>query len=242
MPVRRRPLRPLVAGALVVALATAACSDSDDGGDAGPTTTAVETTTTVAEVVDPVADAARAEEIVLKQSDLPEGWTPVPEPEGSADEGKRLEDTFAQCLGVEPPAEQPSAESPEFVSGTLTQVSAGVELAPSAAVARQELARLEGRKALECVARQFDASQADSGLDFAPSRAQELDFPDLGDGTVAIRITTLLTNEGQQITIYADIVSMIKGRVELTVYFLKGFQPFPRDLADSLARRLVARA
>ena len=238
---RRAALRPLVAGALVIALATAACSDGD--GDAGPTTSdAAEATTTVAEVVDPVADAARAEEIVLKQSDLPEGWTAVPDPEGSDEESRRLEDSFAQCLGVEPPAEQPSAESPEYVSGTLTQVSAAVELAPSAAVARAALARLESPKALECVARQFDASQADSGLDFAPSRAQALDFPELGDGTAAIRITTLLTNEGQQITIYADIVSVIKGRVELTLYFLKGFQPFPRELADSLARRLVARA
>lgn len=232
--------RARLAAMAVVLVVAAGCSDSGDGAEPGAA--GASTTTTEAEVVDPVADAARAEEIVLKLTDLPEGWTAAPEPEGGGEEEQRLEDSFARCLGVEPPPDQPSAGSPEFLGGTLTQVSATVEMAPSVEVAETEFANLKRPRFHECVQQQFDESQADSGLDFAPSRAQELDFPDLGDGTVATRITTLLTSEGQQITIYADIVFVRKGRAQLTLYFLRGFQPFAPELANSLVRRMVARA
>lgn len=228
------------AGAAAFAVALAACSGGDDA-----TTTTVASSTSTTEVdaaADTAADTARAEEILFKPSDLPEGWTPVPAPEGAEEEQAELRSSFAVCLGVEPLPDHPSAESPEYVTGEITQVSARVELAPSAEVAEAELAQLRRPRYLECVAKQFDQSQADSGLEFAPSRAQEFDFPDLADGTLATRITTLLTLEGQEITIYADLVVVREGRVQITMYFLRARQPFPADLADSLARRMLARA
>lgn len=225
--------------AVLVALAGACSGDDTDDDGAAPTAAS---STTAAEPVDPAADAARAEEILLKPTDLPEGWTPVPEPEGAEAEQGRLEGTFAGCLGVPAPAEQPSADSPEYVTGTLTQVSARVEMAPSVEVAEAEFANLQRPRYLECVARQFDESQADSGLTFAPSRAERLDFPDLGDGTLATRITTLLTVDGREVSIYADVVFVVKGRAQMTLYLLKGGEPFPAELANSLARRMAARA
>ena len=77
---------------------------------------------------------------------------------------------------------------------------------------------------------------------FAPSEAEMVAFPDLGDGSVAIRITTSVTAEGEEIPIYADLVFVRKGLAELSFSFVNAGDPFPSPLAAELVGKVVARA
>lgn len=223
-----------------------ACGDDGDG-DAG--TAADETTTTSSSVAEETATSApeapadpQLDALVLRLSDFPAGWTsePADEDEEAEQTGEEVED----CLGIEvDDDERPEADSPEFSQGQLTQVSSSVSLAPDAASVDAEFAVLQGPRLLDCMRQEFDAAAGgDAELAFAPSTAERLDFPDVGDGTVASRLTTAVTVGGQQIPIYADLVFVRKGLAELSFSFVNAGEPFPAALAADLVAKVLARA
>ena len=239
---------------MVVALVvvTAGCDRGSDGGDGASATTAAGEATTTAPggtgettTSGPAAPTGdpRLEDVVLRQSDFPAGWTSEPSDDAGQEEADAA---MERCLGIEvSTAERPRASSPDFsVGDAITQASSAVERAPDRATVDREYAAITGPKFLGCVQQQFDAAIAReaAGAQFAPAKADRLTFPSQGDGTAAVRLTTTLSAEGQQVPFVADLVFVRKGVLELSFSFINAGGPFDAALAADLVGKVVARA
>ena len=223
---------------VVLALAAACGGDGDDDSADATTTTAVDATSPSSGAG---GDEAALEALVLQEGDFPPGWTSEPaEPDEADDTGEDLE----ACLGIAVDDDsRPEAESRQFTQGPLTQASSSVSLAPDQAAVDTEFAAIQGPKFAGCAEQAFDAAaDEDPEVAFAPSRAELLEFPDVGDGVVASRLSTTVTAEGQQIPIYADLVFVRQGLAELSFSFINAGEPFPTDLATELVQKVLARA
>lgn len=225
-----------------------------DGGsdEASGTTTAAEGTTTTtapgggdASTTTAPASAAEPEleGAVLRQGDFPAGWTSEPSDDPDDEEADAA---LQRCLGLEvSTAERPEARSPDFsVGDAITQASSSVERAPDRATVDREYAAITGPRFLDCATRQFDEliAQEAAGAQFAPAKAARLPFPAYGDGTAAVRLTTTLSAEGQQLPIVADLVFVRKGLLEMSFSFINAGRPFDAALAADLVGKVVARA
>lgn len=225
------------AAVLVVLLLAAGCGGDDD--------TSADATTTISDATSPSpqagGDQAALEALVLQEGDFPPGWISEPaEPDEADDTGEELE----ACLGIAVDDDsRPEAESRQFSQGPLTQASSSVSLAPDQAAVDTEFAAIRGPKFLDCAERAFDeAAIEDPEVGFAPSQAELLEFPDVGDGVVASRLSTSVTAEGQEIAIYADLVFVRRGLAELSFSFINAGEPFPTDLATELVQKVLSRA
>ncbi len=240
---------------LVSTLLLAGCGEGDDGaGDAGTTTTtaASDTTETTApasgdEATDRQSSdpdkAARAEAAILRMDDLPEGWRKQP-----PEEGLGLEATWqdlTSCLGVEGP-EQPLgiATSPTFVRELATQVRSTVEYMPEPQT--QELAAaLAGPEFEQCATDAFEedaARSAPEGGVPGPVEVSPLDFPELGEQTLAWRVNVTIDLEGLQVPIFQDLVVVFDGEAVSRLMFLNPGSEFPPELQRTLVETVVDRA
>ena len=230
--------RPVVV--LLLALSSlAACGGGGDD-EATTTTTAGATTSTAA--TSEAADQAKLQEIVLKDTDFPPGWTATPH-DASDDEASERE--MEQCLGAEPTdPNRPSATSPDFQMGEFSQVMSSAEMTASAEAVGREFQALRSPKFNDCAKQLIDKEiKAEAGeVEFAPSTVQSLTFPKLGDDSFAVRITTAVVTQDQRVPIYSDVVFIKKGRVGMSLNFFSAGEPFPASLATDLARKMVARA
>ena len=230
-----------------------ACGDDDDD-DAGVATTTTEardqatTTPTTASgtgtatTVAAAGDQALVQELVLRASDLPPGWTSSP---ATDREDETADRELATCLGVAYDPSRPDAQSPDFSQGDLNQINSTAELAPSAEVAAAELAAIKAPKGVECLKQQFDKqlAQESGGVPFSPVQVATRSFPTVGDESFALRITTSVTPpDGQPIPIYLDVVLVRKGRAGMALILLAAGQPPSSTLAADLAQKLAARA
>lgn len=241
-------MRTRVAAVLVALVVVAGgCDRGSD--EAASTTTAGDTTTTAAGGGDASTTAPGSTndpelaDVVLRQGDFPRGWTSEPGDERGDDESDAA---LERCLGLEvSTADRPEARSPDFsVGDAITQASSAVEKAPDAATVDREYAAITGPKFLDCVTRQFDTLIAEeaAGAQFTPARAERLPFPAQGDGTAAVRLTTTLSAEGQQLPFVADLVFVRKGLLEMSFSFINAGGPFDAALAADLVGKVVARA
>ena len=208
----------------------------------GKTTTAAggDASTTTAPV--PAADP-ELEDVVLRQGDFPPGWMSEPSDDPGDEEA---EAALRRCAGLEVgTAERPEARSPDFsVGDAITQASSSVDRAPDLATVDREYAAITGPRFLDCATRQFDEviAQEATGAQFAPARAARLPFPAYGDGTAAVRLTTTLSADGQQLPIVADLVFVRKGLLGMSFSFINAGGPFDAALAADLVGKVVARA
>lgn len=239
----------LVVTALVLCLAAAGCSDDDEGDGAATSTTGTPGITTGAPTdVDPqeAADALKAGEIVLKQSDFPAGFTALPQSAEEDEAEDRAGEEFEACLGVSvDDDERPRAESPDFQSSQFTRVSSSAAFAPTVEDSSNEFAAMQGPKLPDCVRSQFDKELKTEAADveFAPIEVAPVEFPTLGDGTRAVRLSTAVAAaDGAPVAIHADFVFIRKGRAQLTLSFVNAGEPFPADVAADLAGKMAARA
>lgn len=234
--------------AVLVALVAAGVG-CGGGGDEPSGTTAAGVTTTAAGGADAsttTAPAAAPElaDVVLRQGDFPPGWTSEPDDGAAGDD--EADAALERCLGLEvSTAERPEARSPDFSMGdAITRASSTVDRAPDEATVEREYAAITGPRFLDCAARQFDeviARQA-TGARFAPAKATRLPFPAYGEGTAAVRLTTTLMAEGQQLPLVADLVFVRKGLLEMSFTFVNAGGPFDAALAADLVGKVVARA
>lgn len=247
-------MRTRVAAVLVaLVVAGGGCDGGSDGASGTTTTTAGGTTTTAAAgggggdastttAPAPAADP-ELEDVVLRQGDFPPGWTSEPSDDPDDEEA---EAALRRCLGLEVgTAERPEARSPDFsVGDAITQASSSVDRAPDMATVDREYAAITGPRFLDCATRQFDELIAEeaAGAQFAPAKAARLPFPAYGDGTAAVRLTTTLSAEGQQLPIVADLVFVRKGLLGMSFSFINAGGPFDAALAADLVRKVVARA
>lgn len=237
--------------ALLVALVVAAggCDRGSEEASGTTSSSAGGTTTTPAggsdvSTTEPAStNDPELADVVLRQADFPRGWTSEPsDPRGDDESDAALE----RCLGLEvSSADRPEARSPDFsVGDAITQASSAVERAPDTATVDREYAAITGPRFLGCVTRQFDALIAAeaAGAQFAPAKAERLPFPTSGDGTAAVRLTTTLSAEGQQLPFVADLVFVRKGLLEMSFSFVNAGGPFDAALAADLVGKVVARA
>lgn len=179
---------------------------------------------------------------VLRQGDFPAGWASEPaDDEADADADAALR----RCLGLEASGDRPAARSPVFSTGdVITRASSAAERAPDAAAADRDFAAVAGPSFPDCAARQLDTSiaQQAAGLAVAPARGERIPFPSHGDATTAVRLTTAIGPEGQQVPVFVDLVFVRKGLVEMSFSFLNAGEPFAADVAAPLVAKVVARA
>lgn len=233
--VRRR----LVGAVVVLAGLSFGCAgDGDDPEAAGSTTS----TSAVGGGEDrETEDRELAESIVIDESDLPDDidWTATPseeDPEGEA--------ALRSCLGLPPESRDPGAESPTFSVGDVTRVDSSATVAASVDSADEVFAAATSGRFVDCLGEQFEAQlleQPHAG--FGPAAAEPLDFPAVGDGTVAVRMSTSVEAEdGERIPLFVDFIVIRKGRVGMTLTLMNAPEPFPTERAVAMAEAMVARA
>lgn len=237
-----RRLRP-IAAALVLALILAACGDDSS-----------DTATDPRSEEERAADAALAANFVLTADDLPAGWVVDDDDDGGDgdDDAPSRIDDLAECLGVESnrlDVENPSAESPTFISADQHRVQSEVSATPSAEWVAERMELFQHELLASCLNEIFaemlnDPSDDDPpppGVTYGSPHAALLPFPEMGDGVQAVRITIPMTADDTEVDIYFDLVLVGHGRFGITMTFQGVFEPFSVDLAEELTRTVVDR-
>ena len=234
------PVRPRLVGVLAI-LATLSFTCAEDGDDPGAASST--TSTTAVEDVEErrTDDQELAESIVLKESDLPDDveWTSTP-----YDADTEGESALRICVGLAPATANPGADSPTFSVGDVTRVDSAATVAPNAAAANEELDVMMNPKLVDCLAERFEAQTLGRPeVNFGPATTEHLDFPAVGDGAVAVRMSTSVeTEDRKRIPLFVDFVVVRKGRVGMTLTLMNAPEPFPTDLAVAMAETMAARA
>jgi hypothetical protein len=223
--------------ALIFVLALTACGGSSKkSGTTGPTTS----TDTAA------ADRAKAEKLVLIQTDFPAGWTatpPTPDPNEDA-QGKEL----AACAGAVDPdvAESAEVDGPD-VEKDNASVSSNATFVKTAAYAQTDLAAITGSKIEKCVedfakkALNEELASDESGAQLVSVRFDRITVTKYGDATVGFRLIATISAGGQSIAAYQDLIFILKGRAEVSASFFDLGKPFDATLQRDLLAKLGAK-
>jgi hypothetical protein len=220
----------------VLALTTALTALTACGGGSGSGSTTTDT----------AGDNATAQKIVLKQTDLPSGWTSKTHQTSPDDATTRKR--FFECIGGTDPKPQQSADvhSPDFTQGQLNQASSEVQLMKTAKDASDAMAALQGAKTVDCVkqlGQEAAQTQLPAGTSITDLTAAQLKFPTLKDGTAAVRVSfTVATSGGVNVPIYADVVYFRAGRALASLSTVSGGAPMDAKLEEGLAQKMASRA
>jgi hypothetical protein len=260
-----------LAATAVLALTMAACGGDDSGTKASatvaatsvaPTTVAPAPTTTTA--ADPAADKAAAGKLVLQQSDLPAGWVAKPSTQdtssSSSDDGT-TDQQVAACAHLDPALaadkydDQTSVDSNDFDRGDTAELSNTVEFARSVDLAKAEVESFKKPEVPACLKKVFDDAVAKESGSAAggpttsagaptiePVQVAPLPFAALGDDSTAFKVTFTVQQATQQVTVELNMVLAVKGRTEITVTGEGLGGPFPLDVLEAMARKVVDRA
>lgn len=242
--------RRLLAGLVAAALFFAACGDDDDtaADDAATPDTVEETEDTTAPdetVAEPEADddgmssdadaQALAESAAFQASDFPADWeeTAAEDDEDDAEENARI----AACLGEDPaelyPEDQAEVTSPTFTSPDGQNASNNVEVAESADQAAFQFTTLTSDAAIDCVSTEAERAIAEdpnfteSGAEVGELSIQPLSVGAIGDDTAAFQISIPVSVQGQDVTVYLDVVLARVGRVLISAQVTSFMEPFP---------------
>lgn len=220
---RRSALTAIV---ITLGLAVSACGGDKKPGGSG---------------ADTAADRARARRLVLTATDMPAGWTgtqPTPDPEADA-QGKAL----AACAGAVDPdvAESASVEGQDFEKDTAS-VSSEVTFVKTPDQARTDLAAITSSKFEPC-AEKFAGDALRGELEGSGAALESVTFDPIaidkyGDATQAFRMTATVVAGDQRLSIYLDLIFILKGRAEITVSFTEVGKPFDDTLKTSLLAKM----
>jgi hypothetical protein len=248
-------LRAVPAGFILTALLAGACSDD------GETNTSPSDTTADMNDDDPrtaderAADAQAAEELNLTLRDFPAGWEAMP-PDGDEDDDERVWSDLADCMGVEAAEfdqDNPKSESPSFSNADDEEVTSEVAFTATRDDAIHSIEMMQRDEMPGCYAKEIEALLRDNLLN--PSEGQEvpddlemgkptvnpMSFAQLGDDSLAYRVTLPLSASGIDADLYVDIVVVRVGRVGVTMTFQSVFTPFDPGQAEELLRAVVDR-
>ncbi len=235
---------------LVIALVlVGACSDDGDdrAGEDETTTTEQDSEGDAGGAEDQVI----ADEAVLTLDDMPTGWEVAPaedEEEAQAEEDE-LDEAFAECLDIdvsELQSDSPTADS-GFVNSDDEEVTSKVTVSASEAEIQDDIDRFRDETAQGCyvdvVSEVLATRLISSGEDVEIGEItfNELSFEDLGDDSIAFRLTVPLSSEGVDVDLYVDYVIARKGRVAVTNSFQTTFTPFDEAVALELTEIVVDR-
>ena len=194
------------------------------------------------------ADQAVADSAVLDDGDFGREWEQLPPAGGQRPRSQRA---IARCLDQDPdvlyPSDEPTADSPVFVSPDDQEVSSRIFLASTEQRARRRFAVLTSTDARDCLAEELQRYLEDE--DPFPRQTVEIGevqvvgqrVPDMGDESVAYRISVPLTADRGEVDMHVSHVLVRVGRALLTVQATSLFDPFPGDVLAQLAGEVVAR-
>jgi hypothetical protein len=227
----------------LLTLALAACGGG--GGNSSSTTSAPTTTasSTPATAGSDAAATARAQKLVLVQSDFPAGWTgTAPTPDTPDD--KATNEEFANCVGASgESAKVADVKGDNFSMGSpATQVGSEAQIVKDEATYRRDVAALKGPKFQPCL-QSLLTKALTKAAGGAPANVQvsQITVPSFGDVTAGLRMTAGITVQGQNLTLVLDAVAMAKNRAEVTGTFSNLAQPFDAALEQSLIKKLGAK-
>lgn len=231
----RGRLAPVLLVILAV-LATGACGGGDGDGDDGPASPSEAG----------IDDDDKAQAANLRLTDFPPGWERQPAPLNPPDDPD--DRRFSECMG-RPPAptlRTALADSDNFSTGELTRANSSAQVMRTEAIAVEDMAALRGDRAIPCLSERLRAELAGQspagGPPFALRVLDRLDYPTMGDETVAFRLTVDAPSVGAGTTLYVDQVFVRKGRMEVSTSFVDLGRPFPTELGETLVRKLADRA
>jgi len=233
MRTRRAVACLLVAAAALAACATQADLDGDDR-------TAAERR----------ADEAAAKRMLLTIDDLPAGFRAGPVDEGDDAGVTGFDADVARCLHVSPDrldSDSPKAASPTFsTADDSTEITAEVTFTPSTRSAAGTMDVYQSDAAPRCYEQAFRRELAKQparpGVELGDPSLDRLDVPDVGDETVAFRVSVRLSGGGLHIPLYFDVLLVRVGRIGITMTFATQREPFDPGEAAELARVVADRA
>jgi hypothetical protein len=231
-----------VAGALVVVFgAASACGSTSVPGSSGPGTT----------TPSKAADLALARKGLIVLSDLPSGWTASGKvTSGSGSSGGPSLAKIAACLGVstaELKENWPTENSPTFNSadGNST-VSDEVEAFPTRAQAATDYATFSNPKTPGCITtifgpvlRQQAQKGGGAGTTIGAVTTTRVSFPAFGDQSGELQISMPFSVSGQTISLYLDLVDILKGRQETILSLTTTGTPLATTVTQQLATAAV---
>jgi hypothetical protein len=222
-------------------LVLAACggrTKQQPAGDA--TTTAVASTATTG--VSVAADKATARTLLLKLSDLPDGWRATQYRQDPVD--KAIDEQLAACSGRPSPETYTTVEvfSPNFSMGDAS-VSSDAQLVKTADDFKADAAAIRGPRFVSCAKRILAkfAPRRVTGASVRSIVVEPLPVASYGQFSIGYRARITLTGQGQTLVIYDDGVTLGKGRIELSASFTNLERPFDAALRRALLAKLGAR-
>ena len=236
---------------LSLVLATLGCTSED------PSTTDAPTTDDSAdgsaspgadsEVADEASDQEIADSSILSLDDLPPGWEASPS-EDDEDEDE-LDRQFAECLDVDPDlfADNDAQAESSFANADDEEITSEVSFEPSVEEVTEimELIRREDMPGCfativqDGIAREVAASEED--VEVGEVMVNEMSFEDLGDDSIAFRVTVPFSSGDFDGELYFDVVTVAVGRAGINMTFQSALTPFDEDLARELTQLVVDR-
>lgn len=211
-----------------LAIVLAAC-----GGDKQPSSGATGTA---------AADRAKAEKLILVQADFPAGWAGTTAAPDTPEDDARAAD-LAECAGAVDPAvaESATVTGKDFAKDTA-EVASEVTYVKTTEQAQTDLAAITGPKVEGCVER-FAGDLLQKEIEGSGARLDRFAFDriktqKIGDATEAFRMTATVTAGGQTLTIYVDLIFILKGRAEISLAFSELGKPFNGTLQKSLLAKM----
>jgi hypothetical protein len=240
----RRPI--LLLAMALVAVAATACGGDDDEPEAVTSfvteTIAAEPATSAAapvtsEATEPPAtaaggaDAALAEQAVVLASDLGAGWS------GEQDD---TEDSGCLTTTLREPGPTAETRGEQLTRGTEQAVRSLAFVYPDPAAAAQAFTLTSDFEAIQCFVDRLKAEPVE-GLVVEQVTAEAIEWPAIGDETVAARVTLPVEQGLEGVLYYSDVVMVRTGRVVTVVQLLAGVEPFAQPVAGEALERVAGR-
>jgi hypothetical protein len=231
-----------IASLVALALVAAACGGGGNAPPAAvaPTTTAAPATTpptTATTGVSAAADKATARLLVLRSSDLPDGWRATPYRERLED--KIADDELAACVGRPKSDSYATADvnSPDFSMGDAA-VGSEAQVVRTVSDFKADVAAVTGPSFVPCLKDGFSKlARQYPGVSLKAIAIEPLQVARYGDFSMGFRVTLRTTIQGRPVRQYIDQVLLGKGRIQLTA----SFSSTGRPLDPALRRALLAK-
>jgi hypothetical protein len=192
---------------------------------------------------------AFAREVNLTAADVP-GFTASAARESKLPRERQAEREMLRCTGSGGPAggfPRASSKDFEFKHDVLDlSVSSEVGVAPTAAVAGEELAAIRSARIRGCFSRYLDelfVGQQFGGAAVKPVKIESGTPPAPGTaGSFGWRVTATLTLHRLNISFYMDMLGFVYGPARVTLFSSGALVPFPAQIQQRLFSLLLARA
>jgi len=228
----------------IIAALCAAC-----GGSSGPVSAA----DTPAQLA---ADAETARHAVLRADDVPNGYKPVTHGAFGPQLSDADERALLACAGVprafvEPDADVPRADSPDFTygrfaTGPAQRIASSALLFRTSEQVRGALARVGRDEAAPCFAPVFRAAFARGlggkpGVTTSDFTVRPLSLGGIGDQSAAFQATATMHTRGGPVQQDLNLYFVRAGRALVAMYAAGFDAPGDQHLAEDLLSRIVSR-